>query len=103
MARRVRWTQSALNDLDSIFKFIARDSRFYAATFVNKIKNASRSLSKMSLRARIVPEMQDDNIRELLIVDYRMMFRIQDNEIQIITIIHQARNLESFANQILDN
>ena len=103
MARRVRWTQSALNDLDNICEYIARDSQFYVAAFVNKIKLASRSLSKMSSRTRTVPETQNTNIRELLIGSFRLMFRLQGNEVQIIAILHQAQNLESFANQILDN
>ena len=76
MARRVKWSRSALTDLVDISEYIAKDSRFYAAAFVRKVKLASHSLSKMSLRARIVPETQDENIRELLLGNYRMIFRI---------------------------
>jgi len=93
MARRVRWTPSALTDLEEIAGYIARDSRYYAAAFVRNVKMFSRSLEIFAERARIVPELGEENIRELLFGDYRIIFRIRENEIQITAIIHQARDL----------
>jgi toxin ParE1/3/4 len=98
MARRVRWTPAAIEDLNEAAEYIARDSRYYAAAFVRKMKIASRSLSSMSLRARRVPEYNQDNLRELLLGNYRLIFRILDDEIQIISVINQARDLQSHLN-----
>lgn len=95
MARSVKWTPAALADLKEIAVYIAKDSRYHAAAFVRKAKVASRSLSTFSLRARQVPEFQERNLRELLLGRYRLIFRIRDNEIQIIAFIHQARDLKS--------
>ncbi len=93
MARRVRWTPGALKDLDEIAAYIARDSRFYAAIYVRRMFAASRSLSTLPMRARIVPEVGEVNLRELLIGNYRLIFRLFELEIQIITVINQTRDL----------
>jgi|LGOV01.1.fsa_nt_gb plasmid stabilization system protein ParE len=53
MARTVTWTASAVNDLDSVAEFIAKDSRFYAITVVRKARDLPKSLSVVAQRGRI--------------------------------------------------
>jgi len=93
MARRVRWTPAALADLDDIAGYIAQDSRYYAAMFVRRIKLATGSLGTFSMRTRMVPELGDENVRELLLGEYRIIFRIMEQEVQIISVLNQARDL----------
>lgn len=45
MARTIKWTVSAINDLEEVVAFIARDSRFYAISVVKEARNAARSLA----------------------------------------------------------
>ncbi|HEU4343775.1 MAG TPA: type II toxin-antitoxin system RelE/ParE family toxin, partial [Candidatus Binatia bacterium] len=63
MAKRIVWTESAWNDLEAVADFIARDSPYYSASLVREIRDCARSLSRMSMRGRVVPEVGDEQIR----------------------------------------
>jgi plasmid stabilization system protein ParE len=41
----------------------------------------------------VVPEAQDENIRELLYQNYRIIYRIMGERIEILTIVHGSRDL----------
>ncbi len=64
MARRtVKWTDSAINDLEEVAEFIARDSTFYAKTVVRKARKAAKSLRSNAERGRVVPECDSPDSR----------------------------------------
>jgi plasmid stabilization system protein ParE len=44
MAREVVWTDPAWDDLEAAAAYIARDSEFYAASFVQEARDAAASL-----------------------------------------------------------
>jgi toxin ParE1/3/4 len=46
MARKIIWSFEATADLEAIADYIARDSSFYAASFVIEVREASRSLKE---------------------------------------------------------
>ncbi len=95
MARTVIWSHEAAADLEAIADYIARDSTFYAASFVLEVREASRSLKEFSERGRIVPELSNPSIRELLIKDYRLIYRIEQSRIDILGLIHGRRDLKT--------
>jgi len=78
MARRVRWAERAAVDLGEAAEYIARDSPVYAASLVSQAHCASRSLSTLAERGRVVPEFNDPNRRELFVASYRLIYRIAD-------------------------
>ncbi|MBI5039555.1 MAG: type II toxin-antitoxin system RelE/ParE family toxin [Nitrospirae bacterium] len=94
MARKVIWSYEATADLDALAEYIARDSTFYAASFVQEILTASRSLDRFSERGRIVPEFSDPNIRELFVRDYRLIYSIEEHRVDILGLIHGRRDLK---------
>ncbi len=67
MARTVRWTETATQDMEEAAEFIGRDSRFYAAALVQETRAAARSLRTFAERGRVVPEIDAPDIRELFI------------------------------------
>ncbi len=93
MARSVAWTESAWADLEGIADYIAQDSRFYAASFVRETRDAARSLSTLAERGRVVPEMGNPTIRELLLGNYRLVYRVREQNVEILGLIHGARDL----------
>jgi plasmid stabilization system protein ParE len=93
MAKAVRWTEIAWSDLDAVADYIARDSRYYSAAFVRQVRSAARSLRMFPERGSIVPEMDDDLIRELYIRQYRLIYRITTKTVFILGLIHGAREL----------
>ena len=88
MARKIIWSFEATADLEAIADYIARDSSFYAASFVIEVREASRSLNEFSERGRIVPELSNPSIRELFIKDYRLIYRIEESRVDILGLIH---------------
>lgn len=96
MAWKVKWTRPALEDMEQIADYIAADSKFYAAAFVRDIREAARSLRQVARRGRVVPELSDPTIRELLIGNYRLLYQLRRAEVLVIALIHGARDLASF-------
>lgn len=94
MAKNVIWSDEATTDLEGIADFIARDSAFYATIFIQEILDASKSLSELSKRGRIVPEVGSDNIRELFVREYRLIYSITTSKIVILGLIHGKRDLQ---------
>jgi toxin ParE1/3/4 len=74
VAHALRWAEAALDDLDEVAEFIARDSPFYAASFVQELRTAARTLRTFGERGRIVPEVGDPSIREIFIKSYRLIY-----------------------------
>ncbi|MBI5894367.1 MAG: type II toxin-antitoxin system RelE/ParE family toxin [Deltaproteobacteria bacterium] len=95
MARKVIWSYEATDDLDALAEYIVRDSSFYAAAFTQQILDASRSLNEFSERGRIVPELGEPAIRELLIRDYRLIYSIEQSSVVILAFVHGARDLKT--------
>jgi toxin ParE1/3/4 len=95
MARRLTWNAAALDDVDAAAAYIARDSPRYAAAFVRRIRDAARSLRTLSERGRMVPELGEPAVRELLVGSYRLIYEMHQREVIVLALVHGARNLAS--------
>ena len=91
---KIVWTEPALCDLEGIRDYIRKDSEFYAQRFVEKIFAAVENLGRFPEIGRPVPEADDENIRELIYRDYRIMYRLEKKRVLILTVIHGARDLD---------
>jgi toxin ParE1/3/4 len=94
MAHRVVWSRRALQDIENIASYIARDSPAYAASVVKAILNETRMLTRFPHSGRKVPELDKDNIREVLAYSYRIIYWINDEEIIVAAVIHGKRLLQ---------
>jgi toxin ParE1/3/4 len=93
-AMRVNWTEPALEDLEAIQAYIARDSSFYARQFIERIFDAATKLEPFPEIGRRVPEAEErTDIRELIFQGYRIIYLIQPEQITIIAVIHGSRDL----------
>lgn len=88
----------AETDSDDIVEYISRDSKFYASSFVQEILDAGYSLRAFPYRGRVVPELNNNKIRELLIKEYRLIYEVQEKEVFVIAIVHGRRDLNSLVN-----
>lgn len=93
MARQVAWTETAWRDLERIADYIAEDSPGYAAALVRRVRDRARSLEEMAERGRVVPELGEPTVRELLIGNYRLIYEIDGADVHILALIHGARDL----------
>jgi plasmid stabilization system protein ParE len=99
MARTVKWTEVAADDLYNAAEFIAKDSPFYAMALVREARAAALSLGRFADRGRIVPESNSPEIRELFIKSYRLIYQTTSSHIFILAFIHGARDLATIWTQ----
>lgn len=93
MARRVAWTATAWRDLERVADYIAEDSPGYAAALVRRVRDRARSLEELAERGRVVPELDDPRVRELLVGNYRLVYEADKESVYALGLIHGARDL----------
>ena len=91
--RRLVWTEGANRGLNQVIEYIAEDSPAAAVRFLEIVLDTAQSLSVLAERGRIVPEMQRQDIREVFVYSYRILYRVTQSEIQIVGFLHGARDI----------
>ena len=94
MAVRIFWTKMAQDDLRAIKQHISRDAPKTAAAYIQRIKKSVRRLMSMPYSGQVVPELGREEIREVLQGNYRIIYRIRGERIDILTVFHGARLLD---------
>ncbi len=88
------WSDVAEADLDDIYDYIARDVPYYADLFVERLIEATDKLLDHPRIGRPVPEAYHrDDVRELIVQGYRIIYRLTPGIVHILTVIHGSRNL----------
>ena len=96
---KVIWTDAAIQDLNDIGDYIARDSEKYAQITVHYLFDSADILETHPLIGKVIPEFKDKNIRELVRGNYRMVYQIiNENRIDILTVHHCARLIDNTYN-----
>jgi toxin ParE1/3/4 len=90
---RIRYTASARADLKAIEAHIARDSAAYAKRLVQNICTAAKQLTSFPGLGSVVEDWGRDDLRELVVGNYRIIYRLYRRQIMIRTVIHAARML----------
>lgn len=90
----IRWTPQAADDLEAIADFISEDSTHYARLFVIDVLNAVQRLENFPRSGKIVPGSNDPIIREIILGNYRIVYRVKPDLVEILTVYHGARLLD---------
>ena len=101
----VNWTNKAESALDSIYEYIAQDAPHYAAQFIKQLIGSVDQVELYILCGRIVPEVAQSAIREIIFHNYRVIviYQVLDSEhADILTVIHCSRDLANPALQPWD-
>ncbi len=80
--------------------YLAQDSLTAAQGLLESALESTSSLSVMSERGRIVPELQNPAIRELLVQRYRLLYEVQETRVEILAFIHGARDFAKWQRSI---
>lgn len=88
---KIIWSDLAIDDLKSIHDYISKDSTRYAAEMVERIIQWIDQLENFPNSGRIVPEFNNELIRELIIDNYRIVYIVSEPFISIARIHHCAR------------
>lgn len=91
---RLNWTTQAISDLVKIAEYIAVDSQKYAKLTVDKIRFEARQIKSAPLSGRVVPELGNNSIREKIIGNYRLIYKIvSESQVDILLVYHSSRLL----------
>ena len=94
---KVEWASVAEVDLKRIIDYIAIDSPGNALQILERIRQKVSALYTLPERGRIVPELQEQGIniyRELIISPWRIVYRISDTTVYVLSIIDSRQNVE---------
>ena len=99
---KIIWTNVAENDLKNIIEYISVDSPQVdspqnALKILKKIKQKATNLYTLPERGRIVPELQDQGVlqyRELVIPPWRLIYRIAERKVFVLSVIDSRQNVE---------
>jgi toxin ParE1/3/4 len=89
----VIWSEPAKADLRSIHDFIAHDSRHYAKKVTQDIREKADILDQLPKLGKTVPEVRDENVRELSLYSYRIIYEIKDQGVFVLAVVHKRRDL----------
>ena len=93
MARKVIWTDPAVDDLESTVEFIAKDSPSYAAAFAQQICDAGDSLAESSERGHRLLDPELRHFRELFVGRYRVIYTVEPQSVTLHAVLHGSRDL----------
>lgn len=85
------WTHRAIADLDAIGDYIARDAPAAAERWLTRLIGAAERAARVPLAGRRVPELPRDDIREVLLRSYRIVYRVDGDGVTILTVFEGHR------------
>jgi toxin ParE1/3/4 len=94
MAKKIIWSPYAAQSLEDICSFIERQSEHYAAIFAQRIIAVIELIAEFPESGRIVPEYNNPALRERILGNYRIVYRLKKDAIEIALIIHGSRLLK---------
>jgi toxin ParE1/3/4 len=91
---KVAWTALAEDQAADAFAYIAAERPSAALKWFGRVVESVSSLSMMPDLGRMVPEADRETIREVLVQPYRVVYRRDDDEVLILTVQHERRDLD---------
>jgi plasmid stabilization system protein ParE len=89
---KIIWSENAVQDIEQISEFISKDSSDRAALFVGRLIDVTEKLSQYPNSGRIIPEVKKEEYREVIYGAYRIMYKLEPNQVLILAVIHSARD-----------
>jgi toxin ParE1/3/4 len=89
--KEIRWSPQAVGDLESIRDYIARDSARYADLTIARIFASVERLTTFPHSGRMVPELDDPTIREVIVGPFRVVYRYRLDVVEIATVFRGTR------------
>lgn len=91
------WSPQSLQDLEAIRGYIAQDSPRYAALVVQRIVAVVERLEAFPESGRVVPELNNPEIREVVVRPYRVVYRCRLDAVEIAAVFRSSRQLPEIA------
>jgi toxin ParE1/3/4 len=89
----VKWTEQAWRRLLEIERFVARDDPRAAARLVDKLIDRGDALAEYPERGRRLPELTESGLREIIVGNYRIVYRLTPKAVEVLTVFEGHRLL----------
>ena len=89
----VIWTDPGFESLEEARRYIAQQSPQTAQAVVERIVQATRQLETIPNSGRLLPDSDEPNVREIIVLNHRVIYRVRDDEVEILLVRHGARRL----------
>lgn len=91
---KVRWAPLAIDRAVEQARLIAEDKPGAAERWLNGLFAAGEELERFPKLGRVVPEMKSEELREIDYGKYRVIYRIEERRISVLTVRHSRRLLD---------
>ena len=85
---KIIWSPLAIDRASEIAEYIAQDKPSAAEKWIKTVFSKVEQLTSSPEIGRVVPEIRNDQFRELIYGNYRIIYRIEKKQISILTIRH---------------
>ncbi len=85
---KILWSPLAIDRASEIAEYIAQDKPSAAEKWIDTVFSKVEQLKSTPEIGRLVPEIRNDQFRELIYGNYRIIYRIEKELISILTIRH---------------
>lgn len=98
---KIKWTEKASSNLQTIHNYISKDSPIYATRFIKALVQATTKLETMPGCGRTVPELRTFGYREVIYQNYRIIYRLmeKDSAVEILSVVNARREIDNARNQ----
>ncbi len=93
------FSDSAKQDLADIGDAIARDSPKRAVAFIRELRASAAKLSRRSAAFAVLPRYAHLGIRHKVHGNYLIFYRVEQDQVSIIRILHGARDYDPFLSE----
>jgi addiction module RelE/StbE family toxin len=88
---KLLWTDRARRDLLDIGRFIARDNPRAACAWIERLRGRARKATETTLAGRVVPARADQEVREVFVRNYRIVYRVFEDAVHVLTVFEGHR------------
>ncbi len=83
---KIVWSPLAVDRVFKIAEYIALDKPSAAADWVDTVFESVKRLRKFPRSGRVIPEIKLDEFREIILDNYRVIYRIEEKQVSILTV-----------------
>lgn len=91
----VRWTRRAERQMIEIGRFIARDKAGAARRWTEMLRRRAAEAAEAPMAGRKVPELDREDVREVILRGYRLVYRVTGSGVDVLTVFEGHRLLRS--------
>ena len=92
--RKLIWSERAQADLVGIGDYISRDDPAASRIWVRKLMATARIAARTPFGGRRVPELQREDVREVFLKRYRIVYRVTDRQCEVLTVFEGHKQLD---------